>query len=100
MSSKISQLEEVVELTGEEVSVIVVGNGNYKFKLSAIKQLITKSDVQLDNVDNTSDANKPVSEATQVALNLKADAAGLEALVDGKIEDASVNNVVCEVRQW
>src|ERR1035437_554628 len=35
---------------------------------------ITKSDVGLGNVDNTSDVNKPVSAATQTALNLKVDA--------------------------
>lgn len=33
---------------------------------------LTKSDVGLANVDNTSDANKPVSSATQTALNAKA----------------------------
>jgi len=33
----------------------------------------TKSDVGLANVDNTSDANKPVSTAQQTALNLKQD---------------------------
>ena len=32
---------------------------------------LTKSDVGLSNVDNTSDANKPISTATQTALNLK-----------------------------
>jgi hypothetical protein len=32
---------------------------------------LTKSDVGLGNVDNTSDANKPVSTATQTALDLK-----------------------------
>lgn len=32
---------------------------------------LTKSDVGLDNVDDTSDANKPVSTATQTALNAK-----------------------------
>ena len=32
---------------------------------------ITKSDVGLGNVDNTTDANKPVSTATQTALDLK-----------------------------
>lgn len=37
--------------------------------------VLTKSDVGLSNVDNTSDANKPVSTATQTALNLKADVA-------------------------
>lgn len=33
---------------------------------------LTKSDVWLWNVDNTSDANKPISNATQTALNAKA----------------------------
>lgn len=33
---------------------------------------LTKSDVGLSNVDNTSDANKPISSATQTALNAKA----------------------------
>jgi hypothetical protein len=33
---------------------------------------LVKSDVGLGNVDNTSDANKPVSTATQTALDLKA----------------------------
>ena len=37
---------------------------------------ITKSMVGLGNVDNTSDANKPVSTATQTALDLKANLAG------------------------
>lgn len=36
---------------------------------------LTKSDVGLGNVDNTSDTNKPVSTAQQTALNLKADLA-------------------------
>lgn len=36
---------------------------------------LTKSDVGLSNVDNTSDANKPVSTATQTALDLKANLA-------------------------
>lgn len=34
---------------------------------------VTKTQVGLSNVDNTSDANKPVSTATQTALNLKQD---------------------------
>ena len=37
---------------------------------------ITSSDVGLGNVDNTSDANKPVSTATQTALDLKANLSG------------------------
>lgn len=37
---------------------------------------ITKSMVGLNNVNNTADANKPVSTATQAALDLKADLSG------------------------
>jgi len=46
---------------------------------------LTKSDVGLGNVDNTSDANKPVSTATQTALNLKEDSANKQnsLAVDG-----------------
>ncbi len=39
----------------------------------------TKADVGLGNADNTSDANKPISTATQTALNLKASAATVSA---------------------
>lgn len=34
--------------------------------------VLTKSDIGLGNIDNTSDLNKPISTATQTALNLKA----------------------------
>lgn len=37
--------------------------------------VVTKDQVGLGNVDNTSDANKPISTATQTALNLKANLA-------------------------
>lgn len=39
--------------------------------------VLGKGDVGLGNVDNTSDVNKPVSSATQTALNLKADKSNL-----------------------
>lgn len=42
-------------------------------------QTLDKTAVGLANVDNTSDVNKPVSTATQTALNLKAD----KSLIDG-----------------
>ena len=41
---------------------------------------LVKADVGLGNVDNTSDLNKPISTATQTALNLKA----LPVLLSGK----------------
>jgi hypothetical protein len=43
---------------------------------------LTKTDVGLDNVDNTSDANKPVSTATQTALNGKANSTHTHAQSD------------------
>lgn len=42
-----------------------------------INLTLNKSDVGLSNVDNTSDLNKPISTATQTALNLKANSADL-----------------------
>jgi hypothetical protein len=45
-------------------------------KISTAVAALTKSSVGLGNVDNTSDANKPVSTATQTALDLKANLAG------------------------
>lgn len=50
---------------GVEGSVIKVLNGNPTYNL------LSKNDVGLSAIDNTSDFNKPVSNATQIALNLK-----------------------------
>lgn len=44
---------------------------------------IVKGDIGLGNVDNTSDANKPVSTATQTALNLKANDSVVVKSVNG-----------------
>ncbi|MFA7167361.1 MAG: leucine-rich repeat domain-containing protein [Sphaerochaetaceae bacterium] len=41
--------------------------------------IMTKSDVGLSSVDDTSDINKPISTATQSALDLKADAADVSS---------------------
>jgi len=50
---------------------------------------IAKSDLGLSNVDNTSDANKPISSATQTALNLKAVAADVNTALALKANMAS-----------
>jgi hypothetical protein len=44
-------------------------------------QLIDKSTVGLSNVDNTSDASKPISTATQTALNLKANLTQVQCIL-------------------
>ena len=52
----------------------------------------TKTSLGLDNVDNTSDLNKPISTSTQNALDLKADKATTytktetDTLLDGKVD--------------
>ncbi len=53
--------------------------------------VLTKSDIALSNVDNTSDLNKPVSTATGTALGLKLDASNYAELIDAEL---SVNTVV------
>ena len=45
-------------------------------KIATAVAALTKSSVGLANVDNTADADKPVSTATQTALDLKANLAG------------------------
>lgn len=56
---------------------------------------LTKSDVGLSNVNNTSDLNKPISTATQAALDLKYDASNPNNYVDasGAASAAPVQSV-------
>lgn len=72
--------------------VVVAQSGDY-----------TKAQVGLSNVDNTSDALKPVSTATQTALDGKAntvhshvisDVTGLQAALDGKEDDGTAASAV------
>jgi hypothetical protein len=71
MAKRISQLDELVSLDGTEELPVAKGGQNFKIK-SALVRTVTKESLGLDNVDNTSDANKPISNATQSALNGKA----------------------------
>ena len=67
---------------------------------------LVKADVGLGNVDNTSDANKPVSTATQTALNDKADAAAVTTALAGKEPtiapgtDGYIWTMVSGVKTW
>lgn len=53
----------------------------------------TKAQVGLGDVDNTSDANKPISTATQAALDLKADDTEITAL-DARLDELEINQQV------
>lgn len=48
----------------------------YTWAKQPLKPTYSKSEIGLSNVDNTSDANKPISTATQTALSNKADLVG------------------------
>ena len=60
-----------------DTSILVTTTGSQTLTNKTITSPagLVKGDVGLGNVDNTSDANKPVSTATQTALDLKADLA-------------------------
>jgi len=61
---------------------------------------LAKADVGLGNVDNTSDANKPVSTAQQTALNLKADVTYVDTSVTNlQLQTASIEDLVvsCQI---
>jgi hypothetical protein len=55
---------------------ITAGTISEYFRGDKTFQTLDKSAVGLDQVDNTSDANKPISDATQDALDLKQDSLG------------------------
>ena len=57
-------------LNGKE-PIISIGTTSQYFRGDKTWQIIDKSTVGLNNVDNTSDVNKPISTATQTALDLK-----------------------------
>lgn len=57
-------------LNGKE-NTITAGTTSQYFRGDKTFQTLDKSAVGLGNVDNTSDANKPISTATQTALNAK-----------------------------
>lgn len=63
----------ITTITGATLTTPTINGGTINSPLINTPTGIVKGDVGLGNVDNTSDANKPVSTATQTALNLKQD---------------------------
>ncbi|HEY0171514.1 MAG TPA: hypothetical protein VGB98_10860 [Pyrinomonadaceae bacterium] len=67
------------ELTDVAVSSLATGHALVFNGSLFVNRALAKADVGLGSVDNTSDAAKPVSTATQASLDLKADASALTA---------------------
>lgn len=59
---------------------------------------VTKEQVGLSNVDNTSDINKPISTATQNALDLKQNITDITLLTDSKIIPNSINELYTNLK--
>lgn len=59
---------------------------------------VTKEQVGLSNVDNTSDINKPISTATQNALDLKQNITDITLLTDSKIIPNSINELYTDLK--
>lgn len=70
------------QLDGKEPTITGTTSADY-YRGDKTFQPLNKSAVGLSNVDNTSDANKPVSTATQTALDLKVD--GAASSVDSEL---------------
>lgn len=84
-----SALEElnnnIAGITGGGVVTGVKGNAETTYRLGQVN--ITKANIGLGDVDNTSDANKPISTATQTALNLKADLTAIANFITKSVND-------------
>jgi len=81
---------------------VTAGNTGQYYRGDKSWQTLDKTAVGLANVDNTTDLNKPVSTATQTALNLKADASsvGNKIMVYNAYSDApalAANTVVVSI---
>lgn len=85
------QNSRTLTLTGKAAGSATF-DGSANFNLNVTGLTVTKADVGLGNVDNTSDLAKPISTATQNALNLKLNIAsrigGQNLVINGSFEDA------------
>jgi len=88
-------------LAGKEPTISQGAAGQY-YSWNKTWQALNKAAVGLGNIDNTSDANKPVSTAVQTALNSKANAShshnmadisGLEVALSAKANTSSLSIV-------
>lgn len=77
--------------TTEENDEKYQAKGNYVTSVAGKtgEVTLTKTDVGLDQVDNTSDLNKPISTATQEALNLKADTTAIPTKLSQLTNDSN-----------
>ena len=82
--------------------IITPGTTSQYYRGDKTFQNLDKSTIGLSNVDNTSDANKPISTATQTALDLKANASDVAivlfksitpTIITGKTVETSIYSI-------
>lgn len=83
MWGKIDNTDAVTGVKGDAESTYRIGNVN-----------ITKGDIGLGNVDNTSDLDKPISNATQEALDSKLDSDDVDDALSEESENPVQNKVI------
>lgn len=83
MWSKIDNTDAVTGVKGDAESTYRIGNVN-----------ITKGNIGLGNVDNTSDLDKPISTATQTALDSKLDSDDVDDALSEESENPVQNKVI------
>jgi hypothetical protein len=95
-----SDVTNLVTDLGNKEPKITVGTTSQYWRGDKSFQTLDKAAVGLNNVDNTSDVSKPVSTATQNALNLKLDSASYTAadvLTKIKTVDGSASGLDADV---
>ena len=103
---KITQLTEKIVIDGTEDLIVASNFKNFKVKsqtlLDMIQEIPSKASLGLGNVDNTADANKPISTLTQDELDKKAfllhnhtvtDVDGLTAALAAKMNSSELPNM-------
>jgi hypothetical protein len=104
----IEVLDATAELEAKRQAVEVTPKSVFDshFNNTSNPHSVTKAQIGLSNVDNTSDANKPISSATQSALDLKESTAnrgalnGYAPLEAGKVPSAYLPSYVDEVLEF
>lgn len=87
--SKIGVDETALEL---KEPLITIGTNSQYFRGDKTFQTLDKTAVGLSNVDNTSDVSKPISTATQTALNSKINGAGTINYIPKFISTGAIGN--------
>ena len=86
---KISDLPTAETVADTDLFIIETLTGTKAVTRETLKadtETVTKEDVGLGNVDNTSDLDKPISTATQTALNAKLDTTSANSIYATKTE--------------